>query len=146
MQHQQLNQQQQEVLGILQQNQTKAQSVEDRQLQARARSLMPLDSWRQAANEQYQLNRQLEPDTVTTAADDLVVKSMLLWFKHDFFAWVRQCCSNSQNALDSNPEMLGLCACHVCSCVACCLQCPNKQQLFTHMTGLALISKEGGYL
>jgi hypothetical protein len=89
MQQQQLSTKQREVLNIMQQNQFKAQSVEDEQLLARARSLMPLDSWRTAAQEQHELNRQLEPGTPTTAVDDLIVKSMLRWFKQDFFSWVR---------------------------------------------------------
>jgi hypothetical protein len=76
------------VLGIIQQNQFKAQSVEDPQLMARARSLMPLDSWRAAAREEVELNRQLQPGAATTSVDDLVVKAMLKWFKQDFFSWV----------------------------------------------------------
>lgn len=89
MQQQQLSTKQREVLGIIQQNQFKAKSVEDPQLLARARSLMPLDSWRTAAQQQYELNRQLEPGTPTIAVEDLIVKSMLRWFKQDFFSWVR---------------------------------------------------------
>jgi hypothetical protein len=76
------------VLGIIQQNQFKAQSVEDPQLMARARSLMPLDSWRTAAREEVELNRQLQPGAATTSVDELVVKAMLKWFKQDFFSWV----------------------------------------------------------
>lgn len=91
-QAQQLSTKQREVLGILQQNQTKAQSVENPQLMATARSLMPqLDAWRQAAREQYDLNRELDPGTTTTSVEDLVVQAMLQWFKHDFFTWVRCC-------------------------------------------------------
>jgi hypothetical protein len=89
MQQQQLSSKQREVLGIVKQNQFKAQSVEDPQLLARACSLMPLDSWRESAREQYELNQQLEPGSPTTAVDDLVVQSMLQWFKRDFFTWVR---------------------------------------------------------
>lgn len=95
-QQQQLSSKQREVLGILQHNQFKAKSVEDPQLMARARSLMPLDSWRTAAREQYELNRQLEPGTPTTAVDDLVVKSMLRWFKQEFFSWVRGTCRDKE--------------------------------------------------
>lgn len=95
-QQQQLNDQQRQVLGVIQQNQFKAQSVEDPRLFAQARSLMPLDAWRQQAREQVELNQQLQPAggggggaaTTTAAVDDLVVKSMLQWFKRDFFSWV----------------------------------------------------------
>ena len=88
-QTQQHNAKQREVLGILQANQQKALSVEDPRLFARARSLMPLEAWRQAAREQVELNRLLEPGAATPAVDDLVVQSMLRWFKQDFFSWVR---------------------------------------------------------
>jgi hypothetical protein len=88
LQQQQLSSKQREVLGIVQLNQVKAKSVEDPQLMARARSLMPLDAWRETAREQYELNRQLEPGSPTTAVEDLVVQSMMQWFKRDFFSWV----------------------------------------------------------
>jgi hypothetical protein len=83
-----LNPLQQQVWAIVQQNQSKAQSVEDQQLQAQALSLMPLQQWRQAAAEQVELNRLLEPGQSTAAVEDLVMKSMLQWFKQDFFSWV----------------------------------------------------------
>jgi hypothetical protein len=77
------------VLGIVQQNEFKARSVEDPALMARARALMPLVEWRAVAQAEQNLNRQLSPGTPPGAVDDLVVKSMLRWFKQDFFSWVR---------------------------------------------------------
>jgi len=88
-QQQQPSDRQQQVLGILRQNEVKALSVEDEQLFARARSLMPLEVWRQSARQHVELNRLLEPGSNTASVNDLVVKSMLQWFKQDFFTWVR---------------------------------------------------------
>lgn len=88
-QQQQLTPKQREVLGIVQQNEFKARSVEDPVLMSRARALMPLADWRAAAQAEHDLNQQLSPGTPAAAVDDLVVKSMLRWFKQDFFSWVR---------------------------------------------------------
>lgn len=88
-QQQQPSDRQQQVLGILRENEAKALSVEDEQLFARARSLMPLEVWRQSARQHVELNRLLEPGSNTASVNDLVVKSMLQWFKQEFFVWVR---------------------------------------------------------
>lgn len=85
---QQLGEQQRRVLGMVQANEFKARSVENPRLMQRAKNLMPLEAWRTAAREEYELNRQLEPGAATASVDDLVVKAMLKWFKQEFFTWV----------------------------------------------------------
>lgn len=105
-QQSQLTPKQREVLGIVQQNELKARSVEDPALMARARALMPLADWRAAAQAEQDLNRQLSPGTPPAAVDDLVVKSMLRWFKQDFFSWVNNApCSTCGNSSTSSAGM-----------------------------------------
>lgn len=63
--------------------------VEDAELQARARALLPLDQLRHEAQEAADLNTLLgAPASSMLGLDDFLVQGLLAFFKRDFFTWV----------------------------------------------------------
>jgi hypothetical protein len=71
---------------------TAAVQVEDAELQARARALLPLDALQREAREAAELNGLLgEAQAAGGVAgpNDFLVQGLLAFFKRDFFTWVR---------------------------------------------------------
>jgi hypothetical protein len=69
-----------------------AVQVEDAELQARARALLPLDALRREAQEAAELNALLGEQAAAggvAGLDDFLVQGLLAFFKRDFFSWVR---------------------------------------------------------
>jgi hypothetical protein len=71
---------------------TAAVQVEDAELQARARALLPLDALQREAHEAAELNGLLGETQAAggvAGLDDFLVQGLLAFFKRDFFTWVR---------------------------------------------------------
>eukprot|EP00882_Tetradesmus_deserticola_P010241 GHRQ01010819.1.p1 GENE.GHRQ01010819.1~~GHRQ01010819.1.p1 ORF type:complete len:153 (+),score=68.09 GHRQ01010819.1:653-1111(+) len=71
-----------------------ALQVEDAELQARARALLPLEQLRLESQEAADLNALLgeqQPAGSVLGRDDFLVQGLLAFFKRDFFTWVGGC-------------------------------------------------------
>eukprot|EP00882_Tetradesmus_deserticola_P009603 GHRQ01010138.1.p2 GENE.GHRQ01010138.1~~GHRQ01010138.1.p2 ORF type:complete len:181 (+),score=91.68 GHRQ01010138.1:331-873(+) len=79
--------------GLIRNSLAQALSVEDAELQARARALLPLEQLRLESQEAADLNALLgeqQPAGSVLGRDDFLVQGLLAFFKRDFFTWVDQ--------------------------------------------------------
>jgi hypothetical protein len=67
---------------------TAAQGYEDELVQALALSVMPLEALRGAAQEACELSQAMGEEPLLDFEDALALE-LLVWFKQDFFCWVR---------------------------------------------------------
>lgn len=63
-------------------------SYEKRELQQRARSVIPMEELNQDATNRYKAIQAAEKDDTAIAVQDCFLLSLLAWFKNSFFKWV----------------------------------------------------------